>query len=78
MLFNLQTILNTIDNNTIFHAFVFFLIIDLYFLFFSIITEIFNPFAKLEIPMRIETNEAKAETETHPARADIKINYCSN
>ena len=43
--------------------FLFFLIIDLYFLFPAVIAQIFNPIAKLVIPTGIPTKEKKAEME---------------
>ena len=44
--------------------FLFFLIIDLYFLIPTVISKIFNPIADLVIPMGIPAKEAKAEIET--------------
>ena len=54
-----------------------FLIIDLYFLIVAVITQIFNPFAKLVIPIGILTKEAEVETETYPVIAEAKIRKCS-
>ena len=54
-------------------AFFFFL----YFLIPAIIVQIFNPIAKIIIPLAILTQEAKAEIETHPVTAEIKIRKCS-
>ena len=54
-----------------------FLIIDLYFLIPAVITQIFNPIAELVIPTGISTKEAKAEMETHPVTAEIKISKFS-
>ena len=53
--------------------FLFFLIIDLYFLIAAVITHIFNPTTELEIPIGISTKEAKAEMETHPVIVEIKM-----
>ena len=39
--------------------------------------QIFNPFAELIIPIGIPTKEAKANMETHPVIAEIKISDCS-
>ena len=69
MLFN-----SNFANNTILSCFYpFFLIIDLYFLIAALITQIFNPIAKLAILIGIPTKEAKAETETHPVIVEIAI-----
>ena len=46
--------------------FLFFLIIDLYFLISAIIAQIFNTFVELVIPIGIPTKEAKAKLQTHP------------
>ena len=53
--------------------FLFFLIIDLYFLIPAVITQIFNPIVELAIPIGITTKEAKAEMETHPVTVEITI-----
>ena len=69
MLFNLN-----FANNTILSCFYsFFLIIDLYFLTAALITQIFNPIAKLAILIGIPTKEAKAEIEAHPVIVEIAI-----
>ena len=61
-------------NNTILSCFfLFFLIIDLYFLILAIITQIFHAVAELIIPIGIPTKEAKAEMETHPVIVEITI-----
>ena len=57
--------------------FFFFLVIDLYVLIPPVITQIFNPIAKLVIPIKIPTKEAKAELETHPVTVEINIKKCS-
>ena len=44
--------------------FLFFLIIDLYFLFPAVIAQIFNPIAKLVIPTGIPTKEKKQKWNT--------------
>ena len=44
-----------------------------YFLIPAVTTQIFNPTAKFIIPIRITSKEAKAEMETHPLTAEIKI-----
>ena len=46
--------------------FLFFLIIDLYFLILAVIAQIFNPITELVIPMGIPTKEVNAQMETHP------------
>ena len=57
-------------NNTILSCFfLFFLIIDLYFLIPAVIAQIFNPISELVIPIGIPMKEAKAETETDPVIA---------
>ena len=62
MLFNLD-----FANKTILLCFfLFFLIIDLYFLIPAGIAQNFNPIAELVIPIGIQTKEAKGEIETHP------------
>ena len=53
------------------------LIIDLYFLFAAVITDIFIVVAELTIPTGILTKEAKAEIETHPVIVEAKISKCS-
>ena len=74
MLFNLDFANNTILSR----FFLFFLIIDLYFLNAVIITQIFNPIVELAIPIGILTKEAKAQIEIqHPVIAEIAISKCS-
>ena len=53
--------------------FLFFLIIDLYFLIPAVITQIFIPIAEPVIPIGILTKEAEAEIETHPVIVEIAI-----
>ena len=53
--------------------FLFFLIIDLYFLIPAVITQIFIPIAELVIPIGILTKEAEAEIEAHPVIVEIVI-----
>ena len=55
----------------------FFLIIDLCSLIFSVIAQFFYHTAKLKIPIRIKTKETKAEIETHPVTTEAKISKCS-
>ena len=45
--------------------FLFFLVIDLYFLIAAVNAQIFNPTAEVAIPIAMPTNKAKAEIETH-------------
>ena len=54
-----------------------FLINDLYLLIPAVITQIFNPIAKLVISIGIPTQEAKAEMETHWVIVEIVINEWS-
>ena len=69
MLFNLVFASNSILSC----FFLFFLIIDLYFLINVVNAQIFNPIAELVIPIGIATKETKAEIEIHPATAEAKI-----
>ena len=73
MLFNFDLANNTISSCFFF----FFLIIDLYFLIPAVIAQIFNPIAKLVIPIEIPTKEAKEEMETHPVIVEATIRTCS-
>ena len=52
--------------------FYFFLIIDLHFLIPAVITQIFNPIAKLVYLIGIPSKEAKSETETHLVMVEVK------
>ena len=72
MLFELDFVNNTISPWFLF----FFLIIELYFLIPAAIAQIFNPIAKLVIPIGITNKEAKAEIEMHPINAEAKIRQC--
>ena len=49
---------------------------DLYLLIPAVITQIFDPTAKLAIPTETQTNEANAEIETHPLTAETKTRKC--
>ena len=57
--------------------FFFFLIIDLYVLIPAVITQIFNHFVELAIPIGIPTKEAKAEIEIHPVIVEVAISKWS-
>ena len=59
-------------NNAVLSCFLllFFLIIYLYFLSAAVIAQIFNPTAKLIIPVGIPTKESKSLIETHPVNAE--------
>ena len=59
VLFNL----NFANNTVLSCLFLFFLVIDLYFVIAAVISQIFNPIAELVIPTGIPTKEAKAEME---------------
>ena len=62
MLFNLD-----FANNAILPCFfLFFLIINLFFLIPTVTAQIFNPIAELLIPIGITNKEEKAEMKTHP------------
>ena len=53
--------------------FLFFLLIDLYFLIPAAMAEMFNPIAELIIPIGIPIKEAKVEMKTHPVIVEVKI-----
>ena len=57
--------------------FIFFLIIDLYFLFTAVIAQIFIPTAELGISAGVPIKEAKSKMETHPVTVQAKINKSS-
>ena len=57
--------------------FFFFLIIDLYFLIPTVITQILNSTTELVIPIEIPTKEAKAEMEMHTVAVETNISKCS-
>ena len=61
IVFNLVFVSNTI----LLRFFLFFLMIDLYFLIPVFIAQIFNPAAELVIPTGTPTNEAKTEIKKH-------------
>ena len=73
MLFNLD-----FDNNTILSCFfLFFLIIDLYFLIPAVIAQIFNLIGQLTTPLGTPNKEANTEIEIHPVIVEVKIRECS-
>ena len=55
----------------------FFFIIDLYFLTFAVIAQIFNPIAEFVIPIGIPRKEVKTEIKIHPVVVKAKIRKCS-
>ena len=57
--------------------FVFFLIIDLYFLIPAVITQIFTVAAELAIPTGTPTNEASEEIEAQLVTVEVRISKCS-
>ena len=57
--------------------FLFFLIIDLYFLIPAVIAHIFNLTAELAMPTGTPTIEANAEIGTQPLTAEMKTRKCS-
>ena len=59
------------SNTSLSCFFLFFLVIDLYFLIPAVIPQIIIPTAKLSIPTLTPTDEAKAEVETQPLTAKI-------
>ena len=57
--------------------FLFFLIIDLYFLIPAVIAQnFFNSIADFVIPITIPSKEAKAAIEIHPVIIEAKIRKC--
>ena len=57
--------------------FLFFFVIDLYFLIPAVTAQIFVPTAELVIPTGTQTNEANAEIETQQIIVETKISKCS-
>ena len=53
--------------------FLFFLIIDLYFLILAIIAQRFSPIIELIIPLEISIKEAKGEMEMHTVTEKAKL-----
>ena len=68
MVFNLVFANNTISSC----FFLFFLIMNLYFLIPEVIAQIFNPTAALTMPLGIPNKEAKVEMETDPVTTEIE------
>ena len=66
-----------INNIILSWFFFFFLIIDLYFLIPTAITQIFNHIAELVIPIGKPIKEAKAEIEIHPVIIEAEIRKSS-
>ena len=64
-------------NNISSSFFLFFLIIDLYFLIPEIIAKNFNSTTELAMSRGRPTKETKAGNETHPVTAKAKISNCS-
>ena len=65
-------------NNTILSCFfLFFLIIDLYFLIPAVTAQIFNTIAELVIPIEIPSKETKIGMETHSVIVGITISKWS-
>ena len=73
MVFNLDFA----NENVLPSFFLFFLIIDLYFLIPTVITQIFNAIAELVIPIGIPTKEANAGMKIHLVNVEIDISKCS-
>ena len=73
ILFNL----NFAKNTTLSCFFLFFLIIDLYFLTPAAIAQICNPLEELAIPIGIPIEEAEAEIEIHPVIVEAIVRKCS-
>ena len=61
-----------------YHAFFFFLIINLCFLIPAVIAQIVNPTAELSMSTGVAaTNEVSGETESEPVIVEAKISKCS-
>ena len=73
MVFNLDFA----NENVLPSFFLFFLIIDLYFLIPTVIKQIFNAIAELVIPTGIPTKEANAGMKIHLVNVEIDISKCS-
>ena len=73
MVFNLDFA----NENVLSSFFLFFLIIDLYFLIPTVIKQIFNAIAELVIPIGIPTKEANAGMKIHLVNVEIDISKCS-
>ena len=73
MVFNLDFA----NENVLPFFFLFFLIIDLYFLIPTVIKQIFNAIAELVIPIGIPTKEANAGMKIHLVNVEIDISKCS-
>ena len=69
MLFNLDFT----NSSILSYFFLFFLIIDLYFLICEAIAQFFNPVTELVIPTGIPSKEAKVEIEIHTVIVKAKI-----
>ena len=64
--------------NNIFHnVFLFFSIVNLYFLILVVIAPISYPTVRLVIPVGTPTKEAKLEIGKHPVTTEVKIGKCS-
>ena len=73
MVFNLDFA----NENVLPSFFLFFLIIDLYFLIPTVIKQIFNAIAELVIPIGIPTKEANAGMKIYLVNVEIDISKCS-
>ena len=67
----------TFPRNTISCFFLFFLIIDLYFLIPPVIAQIYIRTAELVMQTEKQTKEANAEIETQPVNVETKLSKCS-
>ena len=65
------------NNTTLSYFFLFFLIIDLYFLIPKVITQIFTPTEEFVTPIGIPTKEAQTEMEMNPVTVETKIGKSS-
>ena len=68
IVFNLVFASNTILS----YIYLFFLIIDFYFLILAVIAQTFNPTRRFVIPAGTPTNEANAEIEIHPLTVEME------
>ena len=73
MIFNLGFANSTVLSRFFF----FFLVIDLQFLIYAVIAQIFNPFVELVIPIGKPSKETNAESKIYPVIVEAKIRKSS-
>ena len=64
-------------NNIFYNVFLFFLIVNLYFLIPVVIAPISYPTVRLVIPVGTPTKQAKSEIGKHPVTTEVKTGKCS-